>query len=168
MQNKKQHSEQFKRLYQRHSDKVYRICVGYLKDQNEVKDLFQQVMLSIWKNLDSFREEARITTWIYRIAVNTAITFTKSRKRFDQRFQLESDFTDMEYEGVDELSADPLPQLQELQDCIHKLKKQNRLIITLYLEGLTYSEIGEVVGISENYVGVKISRIKKELEERMR
>lgn len=168
MQNSDQKSEQFERLYQSHSDRIYRLCVGYLQDEVEIKDLFQQVMLNIWNNLDSFRGDSQLSTWVYRITVNTAITYSQNRQKLEQRFKLESDFANTEYDKASELSFDPLPQLRELHDCIYKLKKQNRIIITLYLEGLSYREIGKVVGISENYAGVKINRIKKELERLMR
>ncbi|WP_171032934.1 RNA polymerase sigma factor [Fodinibius saliphilus] len=168
MKNKEPKKDRFEQLYQHHSNKVYRICTGYLQDENKVKDLFQQVMLNIWNNLESFRGEAQITTWVYRITVNTAITFTKSEKRLNKRFRLEADFTDIEDDNHSSFSPDLLPRLQKLNDCIHQLDKQNRIIITLYLEGLSYSDIGKVVGISENYVGVKINRIKKELDQLMR
>ena len=168
MSSSNQKKKQFERLYQSHSDKIYRLCLGYLRDEFEVKDLFQQVMLNIWNNIDSFRGESKISTWVYRITVNTAITYSKNRQKLDQRFKLERDFADVEYSQTGKPSLDPVPQFRELHDCIHNLEKQNRLIITLYLEGLSYKKIGEVVGISENYVGVKINRIKKKLEKLMR
>jgi RNA polymerase sigma-70 factor (ECF subfamily) len=167
MQSNNSKKEWFKTLYKNHRDKIYRLCYGYLYDKGEIEDLFQQVLLNIWENLDSFRGEAQLSTWIYRVTVNTAITYSKKQQRLKNVLQPETDFAEIKHKNPEAPVYDPLPELRVLHECIQKLKKQDRIIISLYLEDLSYEEIAEVVGISVNYTGVKINRIKKKLQQLM-
>jgi len=167
MQVTKSKKSRFIALYNEHSDKIYRLCYGYLHEESEVEDLFQQVLLNIWENLESFRGEAKITTWIYRITVNTALTFKKKQQRLESIHRNPGDFSTFKSDKTFKVRKDPLPALRDLNNCISKLEKQDRIIISLYLEDLSYKQISKVVGISTNYVGVKINRIKKELQSLM-
>lgn len=167
MQKTNSKKSRFRALYKEHSDKIYRICYGYLNNDSEVKDLYQSVLLNVWENLDSFRGEAKITTWIYRITVNTALTHFKKQKKLDSIYHNQGDFSAFGSKMSSNLNKDPLPALRELNNCISKLEKQDRVIISLYLEDLSYKQISEIMGISTNYVGVKINRIKKELQRLM-
>lgn len=143
-------------------DRIYRLCLGYLIDKQDVDDLFQDVMINIWRGLDSFRGEAKASTWVYRIAVNTSLIYNKKIKRKQQLIG---------YEEMDEIidqtgeNAETRMNLASLRKSISGLKRQDRLIITLLLEGMSYQEIADITGISINYVGVKINRIKKQLEK---
>ena len=119
-------------------------------------------MVNIWRGLDSFRGEAKESTWVYRIAVNTSLIYNKKTKRIQQLInQQEMD------EIIDQTSEsiETRMNLTALRKSISGLKKQDRLIITLLLEGMSYQEIADITGISLNYVGVKINRIKKQLEK---
>ncbi len=152
----------FIRILDENKDRIYRLCMGYLIDKQDVDDLFQDVMVNIWRGLDSFRGEAKVSTWIYRIAVNTSLIYNKKSKRKQQLInQQEMD------EIVDQTSenAETRMNVASLRKSISGLKKQDRLIITLLLEGMSYQEIADITGISLNYVGVKINRIKKQLEK---
>ena len=143
-------------------DRIYRLCMGYLSDKQEVDDLFQDVMINIWRGLDSFRGDAKTSTWVYRIAVNTSLIYNKRVYRKKQLFsQQEMD------EIIDQTgeNVEAKMNLAVLRKSISDLKKQDRLITTLLLEGMSYQEISDVIGISVNYVGVKINRIKKQLEK---
>ena len=156
-------------LFTESRDKIYRLCCGYLGGQAEADDLFQEIMVNVWKNLHRFRGEARIGTWVYRIAVNTALVFRKrSRKRAALFPGLQSnpaaERAAREETGVDEQEA----RLSRLHRSIARLKKQDRLIISLFLEGMRYEDIADVVGITVNYVGVKINRIKSALAKEMK
>ena len=152
----------FINILNENKDRIYRLCLGYLIDKQDVDDLFQDVMVNIWRGLDSFRGDAKPGTWVYRIAVNTSLIYNKKLKR-KQRFinQREMD------EIIDQTSenAETRINLAALRKSISNLKKQDRLIITLLLEGMSYQEIADITGISINYVGVKINRIKKQLEK---
>ncbi len=154
----------FLHLLQDNKDKIYRLCYGYLNNISEVDDLYQDVLVNIWKNLESFRGNSQISTWIYRIAVNTALLYNKNLKRqkIFGRYEMDSHIEKpYEENDIDD-------KLFVLHKCIAKLKKQDRLIISLLLEGLSYDEISEIVGITLNYVGVKINRIKQTLEKMMK
>ena len=142
-------------------DRIYRLCLGYLIDKQDVDDLFQDVMVNIWRGLDSFRGDAKTSTWVYRIAVNTSLIYNKKLKR-KQQFIKQQEMDEI----VDQTSenAETRINLASLKKSISGLKKQDRLIITLLLDGMSYQEIADITGISINYVGVKINRIKKQLE----
>ena len=154
----------FTDVFNGHKDKIFRLCYTSLNNKDDVDDLFQEVMLSVWRNLESFRYESKISTWIYRITVNTALLFNKRFKIKSERF--------MNFEPIDlekNLSSgfpfqnDPDEDLKILHAAISRLKKQDRIIIGMFLEGMSYEEMAEVVGISTNYIGVKINRIKADL-----
>ncbi|MBN2423465.1 MAG: RNA polymerase sigma factor [Calditrichaceae bacterium] len=155
----------FFKIFENNKDKIYRLCLGYLKNANEVQDLFQEVMINIWKGLEGFRVESKVSTWVYRIAVNTSLLYLKKTNRRNSM----TEFMEMEM-IVDENSADSeiKNKADQLRLCIASLRKQERLIMTLLLEGMSYEEISEITGITINYVGVKINRIKKELERKLK
>ncbi len=149
-----------------HGDKIFRLCTGYITNNLEVNDLFQEVLINIWNNLEKFRGDSKITTWIYRITVNTALLHHRKLKIYEKiRSNLETDLThsydQQDTDGKDEEAV------RMLKEAISRLKDHERLIITLLLEDLSYEEISEIVGISVNYVGVRINRIKKQLQKLM-
>ena len=148
-------------ILNQNKDRIYRLCLGYLIDKQDVDDLFQDVMVNIWRGLDSFRGDAKTSTWVYRIAVNTSLIYNKKLKR-KQQFIKQQEMDEI----VDQTSenAETRINLASLKKSISGLKKQDRLIITLLLDGMSYQEIADITGISINYVGVKINRIKKQLE----
>lgn len=164
--NKAQREAKFTEIFQNNRDQVYRLCCGFVSDANDVDDLFQEIMLNIWKNLSKFRTEAQISTWIYRIAVNSALLFRKREQRKKQRMRPldKSDFTRPGKEGN---FTGVQFELQRLQACVQRLKKPDRLLISLLLEGLSYKEIADVLGLSVSHVGVKINRAKSKLEKMM-
>ena len=149
----------FIRILNENKNRVYRLC---LMDKEEVDDLFQDVMVNIWRGLDLFRGEAKVSTWVYRIAVNTSLIYNKKTSKKKQMIS---------HHDMDELidnsseSIENKMNLTLLHKSISGLKKQDRLIITLLLEGMSYQEISDITGISVNYVGVKINRIKQQLEK---
>lgn len=154
--------EQYEDIIRIHKDSIYRICLGYIYETGLVDDLFQEVLIALWKSLSSFRGEAKLATYIYRVTVNTAISFNRKQKKYKLEHELDHTITSFE-SPVDELTEQE--DLQLLRSCIGKLEEQDRLIISLYLEELSYKEIAEVSGISSNYVGVKINRIKEILKQ---
>jgi|SRR6056297_3349457 len=161
--NVNQKEQRFKELLSENQAMIYRLCYAYLYHKDEVDDLFQEVMLNIWSSLEKFRGDAKISTWIYRIAINTALIYNKKKKK-DTLF-----FKDIAYETYDKHQDDygevmeKEENLLALRKAIAKLKKQDRIIITLLLEGLKYEEIAEIIGISLNHTGVKINRVKAKL-----
>jgi RNA polymerase sigma factor (sigma-70 family) len=155
----------FNDVYDHYGDQIYRICRGYLYDPKHVDDLFQDVMTNIWQGLDQFRGEAKLSTWIYRVTVNTAITYNRQIKRDRDRHSEYDETSPEEQRMHSDSTADSysMSEYRALHRCIHQLPDQDRLIISLVLEELSYKQIADIVGISVNYVGVKISRIKAKL-----
>lgn len=153
--------EQFNEIYNKHYNKVFRLCKGYFcGDIALASDATQEIFIKVWEKLDSFRNESSISTWIYRIAVNTCLLYLRkssSRKeiRTDQLPQMVSET----YSGEKD------EQLKQMYQCIQKLEETNKIIILMTLDGIEYPQIAEVIGISEETLRVRIHRIKKSLTQ---
>lgn len=148
----------FVSLIQEYQKIIHKICHLYRDSREDREDLFQEVTFQLWKAFPSFKNQAKISTWIYRIALNTAIAaFRKNKPVIDYM----SELPDMRGEQP----ADTQDERQErLFLLLKRLDDNDKMIITLYLEGLNYQQIGEIAGISENYVGVKLNRIKTKIQ----
>jgi len=151
----------FVQLFEESRASIRRLCYGYLNSATEVDDLFQEIMTNVWNALPTFRGDAKITTWLYRIAVNTAIIHQR-RHRPVEELRVVAD-----HRATAQQDLEQREQLELLRRAIAELDDRDRLIVSLLLEGISYKEIAEITGISVNYVGVKIVRIKQELEQFM-
>ena len=151
----------FEELFQKHKAPLERLCFAWLNTPAEVEDLFQEIMSNVWNALPKFRGEAQASTWLYRIAVNTALLHRRKRRPSEALPELPDPAVDTHQ------SLEDRERLAALRRAIAVLPEQDRLIITLLLEGLSYKEIAEVTGLTVNYVGVKVSRIKQAIEQRM-
>jgi RNA polymerase sigma factor (sigma-70 family) len=148
---------QFREIYSAYSPKIHRLCLGYTGDSMIADDLMQEIFIKIWQNYEKFRGESQISTWIYRIAMNTCLQHLRSDKSkyktdIDKTVILREDETDEKEQ-----------QIQLLHKCISELSEADRVIITLVLEEVPYNEIAEVTAISEGNLRVKIHRIKQQL-----
>jgi RNA polymerase sigma factor (sigma-70 family) len=152
----------FKEIFQANSKKIYHLCFGYTGDDAAANDLLQETFLKVWQNLDKFRNQSMISTWIYRIAVNTCLTYLKKEKR-----QAKDELTPNIIENKEEDFADreKQEQVKTLYECISKLDENERIIITMVMDEVPYPEIADVSGISEGNLRVKIHRIKHKLTE---
>ena len=149
---------EFEELYNVYSPKVFRLCLGYVNDKDQAKDLTQETFIRVWQSLDKFRNESSVGTWIFRIASNICLRqIDRSSKmiKTEVPFQLE----DKKEEHLSE-------QLEILYKCIATLEETERLIISLVLEDLPQKEIAAITGISEGNLRVKIHRIKQVLTQR--
>jgi RNA polymerase sigma-70 factor (ECF subfamily) len=158
------HSERerlFLELFHGHRARIQRLCRGYLNSPAEAEDLFQEIMTNVWNSLPGFRGDAQPGTWLYRIAVNTALMH---RRRFRPTEEL-PEVADQA--SGPQQSLERQERLAALYRAIATLADQDRLIVTLLLEGLSYREIAEITGLSVNYVGVKITRIKQAIEHKL-
>lgn len=145
-----------------HQSKIYKTCLGFTGDSETAKDLLQEVCVNLWLGLEKFNGQSTIATWIYRITVNTCLMYQRKKKITTVDMA-----TIQEPKTTDEFTADePNQDLQLLQRFITELPEKERIIMILYLENLSYEEIAEVIGISINYIGVKINRIKKNLTKK--
>jgi RNA polymerase sigma-70 factor (ECF subfamily) len=154
----------FEEIYAQHRDRIFRLCLGFAKGE-VAQDLFQEILIKIWKHLDSFRGESEISTWLYRISYNCAITFsTKEKKLESKQNELPESLNLIDPEYVNsELEL----QLHQLYHAIGELPELDRIIATLLLENTSYRGIAEISGISENYVAVKVNRIKATLTQKL-
>jgi len=149
----------FEELYQEFSPRIYKLCLSYSGDRLFADDLHQETWIAVWNSLPKFRNESKIGTWIYRIAINTCLTgIKKQTKKSDHSEEILARL-------VHEEIHDPTKEINLLYESISKLKENERIIITLVLEEKSYEEIAEITGITENNLRVKIHRIKKELKE---
>ena len=153
-----QNEQDFSRIVREHKSTIYTVCYMFSKDEDEVNDLFQEVLINLWKGLQNFRGESDVRTWIYRISLNTCISCDR-KKRKRKTIPLSMDinpFTD---------SDDDSRQVQQLNRRISQLGPFDRAIILLWLENMSYEEIGEIVGISTKNVSVRLFRIKEKLKK---
>jgi len=150
---------QFLALISANQGIIYKICQLYRDTNADREDLFQEIVFQLWRSIDSFRGDAKPSTFIYRIALNTAITAFNKEKRTIV------DYTDQLPEMELEPEQTTLDQRKEsLFAAIRKLEEADRALIALWLDELSYREIGELIGISENNVAVRISRIKNRIK----
>jgi RNA polymerase sigma-70 factor (ECF subfamily) len=159
--NHAERERMFEELFQRHKAPIQRLCSSWLNSEGEVEDLFQEIMSNVWNALPKFRGEAQAGTWLYRIAVNTALLHRRKWRPVEPLSEV-ADQSAGAHQNLEDRE-----RLDALRRAIAVLPDQDRLIVTLLLEGLSYREIAEVTGLTVNYVGVKISRVKQAIEQRM-
>lgn len=139
---------------------IHKVCRLYCDDATHREDLFQEIVLQLWKSYPSFKGESKFSTWMYRVALNVAIQdFRKEKKRkflFLESFEFKEPSTPPKNEYKDE-------RIEALYKAISNLDKIERAIIMLYLDEIPNDEIAEIVGISQNYVRVKMTRIRTKL-----
>ena len=131
--------------------------------------MYQEVLINVWKSLDSFRGDAQLNTWIYRVAVNTAMGFANKEISRQKIFLDQKDNSLQNFMDVDENEVKEKEKLfQVLENQINQLSVIDKIIITLVLESVNHKEIASVIGITESNVRVKIHRIKNELKETLK
>lgn len=129
--------------------------MGYMNDRDLAKDLTQDTFVSVWRNLSSFRNQSKISTWIFRIATNNCLRAIERAKKMDP---IDNDF---EIPDIPEESIEG--KLKYLYSCIAELEEVERIIISLFLEDVPQAEIAEILGLSHGNVRIKIHRIKEKL-----
>lgn len=154
----KENERQFADIVRQHKSSIYSVCYMFAKDADEADDLFQEVLINLWKGMDSFRQESKISTWIWRVSFNTCISADRKKKRKKEvRLSMDVNL----FESPDEDSR----QIRMLHERIHRLQPFDRAIVMLWLEGISYEEIGAIVGISVKNVSVRLVRIKEMLKQ---
>ncbi|MEL6719042.1 MAG: sigma-70 family RNA polymerase sigma factor [Bacteroidota bacterium] len=153
--------EKYQHIILAHQAKIYKICYGFCKEQDEVQDLFQEACINIWLGLKFFEGKSNIATWIYRVTVNTCLLY----QRKQQKSRLV--YTE-QLEQVDQQTLQKKIELEEdielLYTCIRSLNDKDKSIIMLYLEGLSYKEIEDILGMNQNALAVRVNRIKKNIK----
>ena len=147
----------FARVVREHKGTIYTVCYMFSKDEEEVADLFQEILVNMWKGFSGFRGDSSARTWIYRVSLNTCISAERKKKRRGESVPLSMDINPFEDHDED------IKQIRLLQGRISRLGPFDRAIVLLWLENLSYDEIGEIVGISAKNVSVRLFRIKEQL-----
>lgn len=151
----------FNEIFEQYYPKVLRLCKGYFNgDTGIANDAAQEIFMKVWEHLDSFRGDSQISTWIYRIAVNTCLVLLRKNKAKKEVLTGEIPVV-----AVENDSAEKEEKFARMYSCIQKLEEVNRMIILMVLENTGYDEIAQVIGISEENVRVRIHRIKKSLTQ---
>jgi RNA polymerase sigma-70 factor (ECF subfamily) len=147
----------FLNMLQEYNRIIFKVTSFYTETNTTMDDLYQEVVLNLWKAFPNFRNESRLSTWIYRIALNTCVSYYRKSSRQPACIELTPDikaYYTEENEAVAELYA-----------CIDRLGKLERALILLYLEDRPYKEIAEIMGITATNVSTKINRIKEKLKQ---
>lgn len=147
---------------EQNQQKLLRVCSVYAKDANDKKDLFQEALINIWQSLPSFENKSSISTWMFRITLNVCMRLQMKQAKKRDRFRKLDSLT-IEYVREEEPNMDEQERLVKLRACIKQLNDADKAVISLYLEELSYKEISDITGLSENHVAVKIKRIKLKL-----
>jgi RNA polymerase sigma-70 factor (ECF subfamily) len=137
---------------------VYKVCRIYRDHKEDQEDLFQEVVYQLWKSYPSFKGESKISSWIYRITLNTALAIYRNPKPAVDYFE---EFPEKIHPSTENKVSE---NAERLFWALRKLNDPEKALISLYLEDFTYQEIAEIVGISENNVGVRLNRIKTKLK----
>ena len=153
----------FTNLIREHQALLYKVTSVYTDNKQDQEDLFQEVVYQLWKYFDSFRQDSKITTWMYRVAMNTAITQLKKKKRRPD----EQSITEVLIKHIDSIDEVYEERLRILYKHLHHLNTLDKGLIFLLLEGKSYNEIAVITGLQSSNVGTRISRIKKKLRTNM-
>lgn len=145
-----------------HQEKLFRICSIYSKDDDDAKDLFQEVLVHVWRSMSTFKSQSAIGTWMFRIALNVCLRFKSKHTKNQHRFIRLDSITIANFGSV-ENSDEKNEKLRLLRTCVKKLNEADKAIVALYLEGMAYKEISNILGLTENHIAVKIKRIKSKL-----
>lgn len=149
--------DQFINMMEKHQDIIHKISFFYSDLPEDRKDLEQEIIYQLWKSYPSFQHKSQFTTWMYRVALNTAILDLKKRKKRPEKTQI----TDRML--VEDPPEPDIEDVQRLFNAIEQLEKVDRAIILLYLEKKSYEEIALIIGLTSKNVSVRLVRIKEKL-----
>ena len=149
---------QFTKMVKEYRKTIYTVCYFYSKDTEEVNDLYQEILINLWKGFEKFRGESSLKTWIWRVSLNTCNNQERKKKGSVQTIPLS---IDIDLYNDDDVQS---KQIQMLYDRINRLDVFDRAIILLWLENMIYQDIADVVGISLSNVTTRLFRIKEQLK----
>ena len=147
----------FEETLKEQKDTIFTVCYMFSKDEDEVNDLFQEVLINLWNGFEGFENRSNIRSWVYRIALNTCISYDRKKRRTaTERLNMNLNL----FEDRDEDTR----QVDMLHKRISKLQPFDRAFVLLWLENLSYDEIGQIVGITAKNVSVRLFRIREQLK----
>lgn len=154
--------EQFLHILEKNIGMIIKISRAYTKVRQDREDLVNDITLELWKSFKHFKGDSKISTWIYRVALNTSMNYKRKKKNVSL-FSSVNDLKETDtYSWL--LEEDTSSELEVLYNCIDELNEINKAIILLYLDGNSHDEISEIMGISKTNVGTRISRIKEQIK----
>ncbi|MCI5742521.1 MAG: sigma-70 family RNA polymerase sigma factor [Bacteroides sp.] len=146
-------------IIREHEQTIYTVCYMFSKDEEEVNDLYQDILVRLWKGFETFEGKSDIRTWIYRVSLNYCINFSNRQKKQRECLNLDTGYLS---EGS---NLEKNLQIKQLYKRINMLGLIDRSVVLLWLEGLSYDEIGAILGISVKNVSFKLVRIKEKLKK---
>jgi len=158
----KRSKEEFLGILEANRGIIFKICNSYCSDPEDRRDLVQDVIVQLWRSFDKYDEQYKITTWMYRIALNVAISSSrKSATRKKYSTQVDHEFVFIS----DNDDSDQSEDLTLLREFINQLDDMNKALMVLYLDGNSYDEIASILNISSSNVGTKLGRVKQQLRQ---
>ena len=139
---------------------IYKVCYIYANDQDDLNDLFQETVLNLWKSFPRYRGDSTLNTWVYRIAMNTCITFLRRSSSRPQTVPITAQVA-----SSLETDEETASRLRDLYRLINQLGKLERALILLWLEERSYQEMADILGLSKANVAVKLNRTKEKLKK---
>ena len=150
--------QEFEQLVRSHKATIYAVCYLFSKDQDEVADLFQECLINLWKSWAGYEGRSDVKTWIYRVSLNVCVSLDRKRKRHST-VPLTMDINPYEEDNQNS------QQMERLRQRINQLPPYDRAIVLLWLENISYEEIGAIVGITAKNVSVRLVHIKEQLKK---
>ncbi|MBQ8968524.1 MAG: sigma-70 family RNA polymerase sigma factor [Bacteroidaceae bacterium] len=147
--------QDFTAIVEEYRETIQTICLMYARDREEAEDMMQEALVNLWKARETFRGESRVRTWVWRICVNSCVSY--ARKYRPSGEERPFDLSGLVAEGEDD------ELIRQLHDRIHRLRPFDRALVLLWMEDLSYQEIGEILGITAHNVGTRLYRIKEQL-----
>ena len=159
----------YKQIVEENQGRIRSVCRYYAGASDDAEDLYQEILINVWRGLEKFRGDSQLSTWVYRIAVNTALSFVNKKNKYLNFNTYLDDGKAVSLVGDDgDSRMVQEKQLELMADLINQLSVVDKIIMSLVLEELSTKEIAEIVGITESNVRVKIHRIKEELREKVK
>jgi len=155
--------ETFLNLLKENRGIIFKICNSYCPDKNEREDLAQEIIFQLWRSYAAFNTDYKFSTWMYRIALNVAITFYRKQHKAVQIISYSEITPDVEDKNDEHETAENINRLQQF---INELKELDKALMILYLEEKSHKEISDILGITETNVATKLSRIKDKLKQK--
>lgn len=150
--------QEFEQLVRTHKATIYAVCYLFSKDQDEVADLFQECLINLWKSWAGYEGRSDVKTWIYRVSLNVCVSLDRKRKRHST-VPLTMDINPYEEDNKNS------QQMERLRQRINQLPPYDRAIVLLWLENISYEEIGAIVGITAKNLSVRLVHIKEQLKK---
>lgn len=149
---------EFTQLVHEQKSTIYTVCYMFARDKDEAADLFQDVLINLWKGIGKFRNDSEISTWVYRVSLNTCISADRKKRK------MPTTRLDMNIDLFDDDDTDSR-QIQVLRQRIQRLQPLDRAIVLLWLENLSYQEIADIVGLTPKNISVRLTRIRLQLKQ---